>query len=1197
MSESLSDFRRACQLIEAGLRQGKQQSQTWQVRGLIGGARAYFLRELASAVERPALIVTEGAEQAESLYEDLRSFFGEGDWTPLLNRRVQIFPAYGFDPFEEVSPPPELVAQRIEALFHLLHGKHPLVVAPVEALLQRVPPRRHFGECWKYLAVGESFDRESLLSELVDWGYRRVGLVEDRGDLAVRGAVMDLFPPGYYLPVRLELDGDTLVALHSFDPSTQRSLHELRELVLLPVREFPVSALSDPSTLRAVEERAFALEVPREQRRRYLEALEAGVLLPGVEQWLPLLYREPLDSVVAYLPESCWLCLDSAGAVEARLEAFAETVQQRAQERAEAHELVVAAGELYLTPKQWREAFFFSRARVELEPLDMLAASDDPHHLSVACSSVRGLKLQRLPGRREVSFEPVATQVREWNKAGERIIVAVQGGAQVRRLEQLFQNHGVWVRPPVPLVEALAQEWREGVQFAVGQLSEGFRLPREKLVLLSEASIFGEHRQRRRGPKVEVAQLLRNLAELKVGDFVVHIDFGVARYRGLAHLNITGCAGDFLLLEYAGGDRLYVPVERVNLLQKYVGNDDKPPPLDRLGSQRWAAVKKRIKEHVLAMAKELLEVYAAREVLERKPYPPPDAYYRQFEAEFPFEETEDQARAIEEVLEDMQRPRPMDRLICGDVGFGKTEVAMRAAFLAVMDGRQVAVLVPTTLLAQQHLHTFRKRFADYPVRIEMLSRLQSAAQNREVLQGVESGSVDIVIGTHRLLQKDVRFRHLGLLVVDEEHRFGVRHKEKIRQLRKLVDTLTLTATPIPRTLQMALLGIRDLSVIETPPIDRLAVRTYVTRYDEKTVREVLLREKARGGQAFFVHNRVETIEIRARNLRELVPECRFAVAHGQMNEHQLERVMQDFLERRVDVLVCTAIIESGLDIPSANTIVIDRADRFGLAQLYQLRGRVGRSHERAYAYLMIPGEQLVTREAHMRLRALLELDDLGSGFRLAANDLEIRGAGNLLGKEQSGQIAAVGLELYEQMLAEAVQELRGQAVERDIEPEMQLGIPAYLPGSYIPDEHQRLVLYRRLASIRVLSEVEDIAAELRDRFGPLPSEADSLLRVMRLRRILKNYRIERVLRQGQAVTISFDPQAPVDLQRLVELVQAGKGRYSLPADFQLRAELTARDFDGILAEIEELLHKLFAPPEAQVPAERVAKRVAMRAEG
>jgi len=561
------------------------------------------------------------------------------------------------------------------------------------------------------------------------------------------------------------------------------------------------------------------------------------------------------------------------------------------------------------------------------------------------------------------------------------------------------------------------------------------------------ADAIGERRAQRRTRKVSAADVLSSLAELKADDYVVHVDHGIGLYRGLKHLAVAGTEGDYLHLEYAGGDRLYLPVDRISLVQKYVGADGEVPTLDKLGGTSWEKVKAKTRETVLAMAKELLAVYAAREVDERPAHTPPDAYFREFEATFPFEETPDQKQAIDDVLADLQRGKPMDRLICGDVGYGKTEVALRAAFLSVMDGRQVALLVPTTVLAQQHFTTFRRRCEGYPVRVEMMSRFQTPAQQREVLQAVRAGRVDIVVGTHRLLQADVEFKRLGLLIIDEEHRFGVRHKEKIKNLRALVDVMAMTATPIPRTLQMSLMGIRDLSVIETPPVDRLAVRTYVTHYDDDIIRDAIQRELGRGGQAFFVHNKVENIDLMARHLRTLVPDTVIAVAHGQMHERDLEKVMYQFMAREVNVLVCSAIIESGLDIPNANTILINRADHFGLAQLYQLRGRVGRSHERAYAYLMIPGEHVITKDAQKRLRVLQELDDLGGGFRLAAHDLEIRGAGNLLGKQQSGHIAAVGFELYTQMLEEAVQELRGQRRHVEVEPEIQLGFPAYIPDT------------------------------------------------------------------------------------------------------------------------------------------------------
>jgi transcription-repair coupling factor (superfamily II helicase) len=611
-------------------------------------------------------------------------------------------------------------------------------------------------------------------------------------------------------------------------------------------------------------------------------------------------------------------------------------------------------------------------------------------------------------------------------------------------------------------------------------------------------------------------------------------------------MSIAGSEGDFLHLEYQGGDKLYVPVDRVNLVQKYIGGDGAEPELDKLGGTSWERVKQKTKESILAMAHELLDLYATRQRHAGHSFSTDDPYYQEFEARFPFEETPDQARAIREVIDDLGKSKPMDRLVCGDVGYGKTEVAMRGAFVVAMEGRQAAFLVPTTVLAQQHFETLRKRFAEYPVRLDMLSSFRTRKENQEVVERLKTGEVDIVVGTHRLLQPDVEFARLGLLVVDEEHRFGVRDKERIKQMRKLVDVLTLSATPIPRTLELSLSGIRDLSVIETPPLDRQAIRTYVTRYDDSVIRDAILRELERGGQIFFVHNRVESIERMAEKLRMLVPEARVVVGHGQMREHALEKVMLGFLRHESDVLCCSAIIESGLDIPNANTILIHRADTFGLAQLYQLRGRVGRSPARAYAYLLIPGEQMLTKDAKLRLQVLQELDDLGGGFKIAAHDLEIRGAGNLLGKQQSGHITAVGFELYTRMMEEAVHELRGEPVAEELEPEIQLGVPAYIPDAYIDDVNQRLVCYKRLAALKEAADRDAFAAELRDRYGPLPAIVEKLLSVMDLRRRMKALRMVEAKVRGSRVAFRLHPTSPVPSGALVELVQAGERRSLSP---------------------------------------------------
>mgnify|MGYP002623575176 CR=1 FL=1 len=1167
-----SEVETAIEQLNKELARHRRDQRPLQVQGLQGGARAYFLWRSQQLHPRPGLVVAASQRDAEILAEDLRFFFGESETTAPLARRVHLFPAWDVVPFEDMSPTSDVVAARIEGLFHLHQTKHPIIVTTPDALLQRVPPRDEFAGRLHYFVEAEEIDLERVAGDLDAWGYRRMGLVEDRGEFSVRGGILDVFPPAHAQPLRIELFDTLIESIREFDPVTQRSLEAIPEFLLLPNREFDLTAQTDRKNVRAIEARLLELDVARDERNQLVDALANGISFPGVEFFLPFFHGE-LATLLDHAPADTVLWVDNAADVETNLAKASSQVERRAAERAAEHRYFPEPETLYLSAAAWRQ-----RSRdlpaVELEPLEMLAAPGDRPGIVVRSFATNDLKIEQASTGHAASFAPVVDKVSRWSKDHHQVVLVASSEAHGQRLQRLFANHDVELPLHTGALPKLLAAGARGPQLFVGHLANGFRVPGDRLVVATEADIFGEARQRRRARRVEVKQLLKNLSQLKPNDFVVHIDHGVGRYRGLTHLNVAGSEGDYLHLEYAGGDKLYLPVDRIGLVQKYSGSDDAAPALDKLGGNAWERVKAKTRESILAMAGELLEIYAAREVESGKAMNRPDEIFAQFEAAFPFEETPDQQRAIDEVVEDLQKAKPMDRLICGDVGYGKTEVAVRAGFLAALSGRQAAVLVPTTVLAQQHYNTFRSRLEGYPVRVAQLSRFLGKQDIKQAIADLQEGKIDIVVGTHRLLQKDVVFRDLGLLVVDEEHRFGVRHKERIKQLRSTVHCLTLTATPIPRTLQMSLLGIRDLSVIETPPIDRLAVRTYVTRRDEGVMREAILRELERDGQAFFVYNRVETIEIMAQRLREIVPEARIAVAHGQMAEGALEKVMSAFFAKETDVLLCSAIIESGIDVPKANTIIIDRADHFGLAQLYQLRGRVGRSHERAYAYLMIPGEQVISKDAQMRLRALQELDDLGGGFKLAAHDLEIRGAGNLLGKQQSGHITAVGYELYQQMMEDAVQELRGRKVGRVIEPEIQLGIPAYLPESYIPDEGLRLAVYRRLADATSGREIDEIGEELRDRFGPIPPLADSFMRVMDLRRYLKAEMVVRAALRNDAVTLQFHEDAPVSVDRLVELVQQGNGRFKLSADFQLAFRLDALDWDGIVAETKNVLLEL-----------------------
>jgi transcription-repair coupling factor (superfamily II helicase) len=1138
------------------------------VSGLRGSAPALAVARLVAARPRPVVVTLATGAEAEAFAADVRFFLGDPATGGPLTRRVHHLPAWDVTPFEALSPARETVAARMEGLHHLFQTTAPVVVTTAEAWMQRCLPREAFGGAVTYVVQGETIAPGALTDRLVEWGYHRVPLVQDPGDVAVRGGLLDVFPAGYERPVRLEFAGDAIESLREFDPTSQRSLDRLEEVLLLPVREFGLSRLG-PEAARTVDERAAEIGLARQERRDLVEAVRSRLVLPGFEQLLPYLYQTPA-TLADYLPAGALLWMQEAGAVEAAIETAWTQVEAHAGEAAREGRFHPRPEALYVAPGAWRAALE-GRPRIDAEALDVL----EEKRLAATTFTTDGLALRTAPGA-DGPLTAVAARLAAWQGEGARLVLVGATESQRDRIVALLSGHGLTITPTrAPFPQAIGASGRGALALA-GELTRGAWLPADRLALVTEAEIFGERRQVRRGRQGRPADFLSTLAELKPNDYVVHVDHGIAAYRGLRHLQVADTEGDYLHLEYAGGDRLYLPVDRINLVQRYVSGDGAAPPLDKLGGTSWERVKAKTRESLLAMAQELVQLYAAREAHGRTGYGESDGLYGEFTARFPFEETPDQQRAIDDVIGDLGCEKPMDRLICGDVGYGKTEVAMRAAWVVVLGGRQVAVLVPTTILAQQHLETFRARFAGYPVTVEMLSRFRSAAENREALARLAAGGVDIVIGTHRLLQKDVVFRNLGLLIVDEEHRFGVKAKERIRALRPTVDVLTLTATPIPRTLNMALSGIRDLSVIETPPVDRLAIRTYVTRHDEGVIRDAILRELGRGGQVFFVHNRVENIDAVGRRLAEVVPEARIAVAHGQMEERALEQTMLDFMHGRTNVLVSSAIIESGLDIPSANTMIVNRADTFGLAQLYQLRGRIGRSHHRAYAYLLIPGEHLITPDAQKRLRVLQELDDLGGGFRLAAHDLEIRGAGNLLGKQQSGHITAVGLELYTHMLEQAVRELRGEPAESEIEPEIQLGIPAYVPETYIADVSQRLVVYKRLASIRGMPDVEAMAAELVDRYGPIPPLVDTLLRVMELRRWLKDLRIARARRRGDAVVLEFDASTPVRVEALVELVRGAKGRLRMAGESALEIRPAATDHDGLIAELRAHLQKLAA---------------------
>jgi transcription-repair coupling factor (superfamily II helicase) len=1131
--------------------------------GLTGSSPAFALAQLLAKDRRPYLVVTADSDSAAELCRELRFYSGLGE-------QVAHFPAWDCA-LLEASPHPDVTGERLNTLFRLLDGQARAVVAPLPAVLQRVLPRHTLGEVSQYLVAGEEVPRDDLLGKLVKLGYAPVPLVEDRGSFASRGGIIDIFPPNLPEPVRIEFFGDFVDTIRTFDPASQRSLRPLSELVILPSREVILTPDILKEFASRLKRRCDEIDITVPRRRELLEQLHSAIYPPGIEYLLPL-FHPPLETIFDYAgAEAVTVLVDQEGLTAARQEWAADLALagQRALER----DLITAPeAELFLLDTAVDLADLPGR-QLRIPALELTGTTAAGTTCRLVTDGNSDLKLDLAPDSEGV-LKPLVERLTGWLADGCRVFLPCHTRGQAQRLFELLSHYQF----PLTLSErsfpAEFSRKDSRAEILLGELSRGFRLPADRLVVIAEEELFGRRVKRRGISEAKKRQLLSSLAELKPGDHMVHLDFGVGLYRGLQHLSLTGVAGDFLLLEYAGGDKLYLPIDRLNLVQRYVGAEGLEPRVDRLGGSSWEKAKAKAKAAVAEMAEELLQIYASRQLLEGYAFSPPDDLFREFEAAFAYEETPDQLAAIEDVLRDMQGGRPMDRLVCGDVGYGKTEVAMRGAFKAVMDGKQVAVLVPTTVLAQQHLESFRARFAAYPVTVEMLSRFRSAREQKDILARVAKGTVDVIIGTHRLLQKDVAFRDLGLLIVDEEQRFGVAHKERLKKFRATVDIMTLTATPIPRTLYMSMMGIRDLSIIDTPPVDRLSIKSYVARISDELIREAVLRELRRGGQVFFVHNRVQSIGAMAEHLSRIVPEARIAVAHGQMEEGALEKVMLGFMHGETNLLLCTTIIESGLDISSANTLIVNRADTFGLAQLYQLRGRVGRAKVRAHAYFLIPAEGAIPTDARERLKILQDIAELGAGFRIATHDLEIRGAGDLLGAKQSGQIAAVGFELFTELLEETIQRLKGEELVERVEPEIKLRIPAFIPEEYLPQPNQRLVLYKRLTQAANDEEVEEIRVELVDRFGKLPAAAGYLLEVMKLRLRLKALLIREAEFDGRRLIFSFHQKTPVSPDIIIGLIRQEPRTYQFTPDFRLVAEVADTSFDGLLQAARNHLKRL-----------------------
>ncbi len=1121
---------------------------------LPGAALSLAIAEAASAANRFTLLLTADSQSAERLEQEL-SFFAPQ--LPVLH-----FPDWETLPYDLFSPHQDIISQRISALYRLPELKHGVLVVPITTALHRLAPTRFLLGSSLVLDVGQTLDVNDMRSRLEATGYRCVDTVYEHGEFAVRGALIDLFPMGSKQPYRIDLFDDEIETLRTFDPETQRSIDKVESIKLLPAREFPLEKKAITDFRGRFRER-FDVDF---RRCPIYQDLSTGITPAGIEYYIPLFFEETA-TLFDYLPQDTQVF--SLPGIEKAAEQFWNDARNRYEERrVDPERPLLPPADIFLPVEDC-----FAR----LKNWPRVVVSQDDIEDGVGRLRFNAQPLPDLAIQAKAS-EPLAALRRFIEEYQGRILFCAESAGRREVLLELLARLKLKPKEVDGWPAFVAGKDRLGITIA--PLDEGLQL--EDVALIAESPLFGQRvMQRRRREKTRDAgeNVIKNLTELREGSPVVHIDHGVGRYQGLVTLEIDGQNAEFLSLQYAEEAKLYVPVASLHLIARYTGSDDALAPLHRLGSEIWQKAKRKAAEQVRDVAAELLDIYARRAAREGYAFADPQVDYATFSAGFPFEETPDQQAAIDAVRDDMLAPKPMDRLVCGDVGFGKTEVAMRAAFIAVHGGKQVAILVPTTLLAQQHYNSFRDRFADWPVKVEVMSRFKSAKEVGEAMQQLAQGKVDIVIGTHKLLQDDVKFNNLGLVIIDEEHRFGVRQKEQLKALRSEVDILTLTATPIPRTLNMAVAGMRDLSIIATPPARRLSVRTFVMEQQNTVIKEALLRELLRGGQVYYLHNDVKTIEKCAADLAQLVPEARIGIGHGQMRERELEQVMGDFYHKRFNVLIASTIIETGIDVPSANTIIIERADKFGLAQLHQLRGRVGRSHHQAYAYLLTPPRKQLSDDAQKRLEAIANAQDLGAGFVLATHDLEIRGAGELLGDGQSGQIQAVGFTLYMEMLERAVKAIRkGEQPNLDQPlgggPEINLRVAALIPDDYLPDVHARLILYKRIASAVDEDGLKELQVEMIDRFGLLPEPTKNLVRITLLKLKAETLGIKKVDAGPQGGRIEFAADTCVDPLTLIKLIQSQPDRYKFEGatlfKFQVPMERPEERFNILEALFERL---------------------------
>ncbi|MEW6057435.1 MAG: transcription-repair coupling factor [Bdellovibrionota bacterium] len=1147
--------------------------------GLNSAAKALALAELIVKFNQRVAVVCANAEAASRMHQDIKAFVALLGGEELTNQ-IDYFPGWEHSPYKAFNPSLKNRIRRLRTLHRALNAANRAIVTDIEAFAQRCPTIEQIQNRGFTLRVQDVVSRDELVAKLEQAGYVRNDPVEDPGSYTVRGSIFDIFSSASKRPVRIDFFDDMVETIRSYDPNSQRSDQaSLGEATIIPTSELALTNEEIAVGKTNIKNLCDEFGIPKQARDELFEKLDLGIREPSLEYLLPLFSDAERPFLLEHLRGDWKLAIDDSFGAESSYDEL--TTRLKADfKRAVAEGKVVAPWErLYVTPESFNLG---EKASLLLESISVgVPEATVPQEDQESTSLSRRLEVKLYSNadispqeNRKASFEPLVEKAKLWQDKGFARVCIASTKSQAERVSFLLNQKDI----PCRVVSQI--DWTERLVFQIceGSVSSGFRIPSQELVVVTDAEIFGPKKLRSHStqgatqPEVSMGSFVSSLEDLNADELIVHSKHGIGRYRGLMKLEIDRVPQDFLLIEYAGADKLYLPVYRLDQAQRYVGAQE-GVSLDKLGTNQFEKTKQKVKAALQDLAHQLLQLYAKRASREGFSFSARDEDYSEFEARFPYAETPDQLKAIEDVSRDMETDRIMDRLICGDVGYGKTEVAMRAAFRAVVDGKQVVVLVPTTVLALQHERSFRERFktAPLPVNIGVLSRFKTPKEVKETLTGLKQGSVDIVIGTHRLLSKDVAFKDLGLIVIDEEQRFGVEHKEKLKALRVNTDVLTLTATPIPRTLQLSLMGIRDISVINTPPVDRLSVRTYIARFNDDVIRSAIQQEIARGGQVFFIHNRVQSINAMADRIQAIVPEAKIIIAHGQLDEKTLEERMLEFYNKKGNVLICSTIIESGLDIPSANTMIINRADMFGLSQLYQLRGRVGRSQVRAYCYLLLPEEGAITEEAKKRLEVIQRFVDLGSGFKIASHDLELRGGGDILGKSQSGHIAAVGFELYAELLDETIRELRGQAIEDHFDPEIKLPVPALLPESYVPDVHQRLGFYKKLSQASSAEILHALELELQDRYGRTPTEVQNLIWLIRIKQILRLHHIKALIAGPERTSIDAGQEAKLSPVKMLTLTQREPQTYLLTPDSKVILKRPFQSAQQLFHDLEKLL--------------------------